>query len=144
MTLTRFKSPFKARQLRRAKQQPMHKDIYVLGEFDEEGNFLGFVENQNEPNQTRAYIGNRSARSGMNIYRRKNPDKIIEAMWVETFRIARFYNKSGTVGASNILPNDIKKWEESTGKKFDPKGMEVADEKWFRGRTDWSDKDKRV
>lgn len=96
--------PFRARELRRAKEQPMDKDIYVLGEFDEEGNFLGFVENQKEPNQTRAYIGNRSAKAGRNIYRRRNPDKIIEAMWIERFRIARFYNTDGSRSASNITP----------------------------------------
>lgn len=104
------KSPFRARELRRAKQQPMHKDIYVLGYFDKEGEFLGFVDNQKEPNQTRAYVGNRSAKSGRNIYRRREPDKIVEAMWVEKFRVARFYNTNGKQSASNIQPNDVKKW----------------------------------
>lgn len=95
-------SPFKMRELRRAKQQPMHKDVYVLGEFDEEGEFIGFVQNQREPNQIRGYVGNRSGKSGRNIYRRRNPDKIIEALWIDTFRIARFYNKDGEKSISNI------------------------------------------
>ena len=98
--------PFRARELRRAKEQPLHKDVYVLGYFDEDGNFLGFVENQIEPNQIRGYVGNRSAKAGRNIYRRKEPDKIIECMWVEKFRVARFYNTTGERSASNLTTKE--------------------------------------
>ena len=60
--------PFRARELRRAKEQPMDKDIYVLGEFDEDGNDIsGWYPVVYDPKTCQFCVDNSFKKDGSNL-----------------------------------------------------------------------------
>lgn len=100
--------PTRAIEIENPTEQAVEKNVYILAEFDKDGNFKQFFDTHRiKQNQLIFYVGNNSANSARNAYRRLFPEKIIEALWVEKLRIARFHNKNGELSASNILPKNI-------------------------------------
>lgn len=109
--------PTRANEIENPTEQAVEKNVYILGEFDKEGNFLRFLDTHRVlQNQLIFYVGNNSARNARNSYRRLFPEKVIEAMWVEKLRVARFYNKTGKRTASNIFPKHIEERRKLLGR----------------------------
>lgn len=105
---------YPAKELTTPKKQIISTELYVLAEFDDDGNFVKFLENSGTKYTTVGYVGARAAKYGRDNYRRRNPDKIIEALWVGSFKPARFYNRKGERTISRISESAMRKWRERT------------------------------
>lgn len=111
MNMSKF---YPAKELTELKKQSLPVDLYLLAEFDEDGYFVKFLESGTGKHTTIGYIGNKSAKVGRDRHRRKNPDKIIEALWVGNFKPVRFYNRKGERSLSRISEDAMRKWRERT------------------------------
>lgn len=105
---------YPVKELTTPKKQAVPVELYVLAEFDEDGNFVSFLKHSGAKANTVGYIGAKAAKYGRDNHRRRNPDKLIEALWVGSFKPVRFYNKKGERSISRISEHAMRKWRERT------------------------------